>query len=1239
MTGLMLRIAAMSIQAILVIGVVFVLRKLFALVPVSKKYVMILWMIVYFFLVFPWKVSVPEGFWNQTAISWHPGDGKSGNNDEKKNLDEPHLDMAPKQQFLEDSETIQNVQNLREQQDHKKTEHISDVQDGRENATIHRLPKLSDLWKAFHALEIKMLDAANGNGQVTARVLCAVWVAGILFFVLRGVLSYARLKRCVLCSVRYEQEWDHEILGGRKNLAVYEADGILTPIVLGYFRPCIYFPSDMDAAYKEYVAVHEWTHIQRKDYLTKTAAYVITCLHWFNPVVWLAYYFMTRDMEMACDEETVYKIGTDQKKAYASALLALSVAQQSHFAVPPAFGDGSMKARIQNIMRYKKTAKITAVFVVAAGIFLTGIFLTADDNSIPNSAKKEQDLQKAAMLAEDTELQNQKILTFEMVREAFAQKNVKQLNFRQYHNGQLFINDELDEEEPYDMFDYYFNFQNETYHMRASFLKSSNQLENVCISRQSDAQMAYIYTIDEKGRESYPYNLEVFLRTKTKVDEWLTIELPEGYTIGSYNADLGFSGGILIHPQSYSTHKEMDSAPKHWKYAGFIGTVEEPQDVFVFEDGKLDQRYYPQSNHSHDEPIGVIDTISPGFGWKTLLVHSFHDLYTGGEIGALEMEGVDISKLETQSEYWDFYFVKEGENRAHLLSLSAKEFDRTEAMAIARTVVMMEDEAAKQRQQEVLRTLKDYFQDFLCTMLAEDDRKYTRKDFAGIDGYIAWKWLEWRREFYRETYGGIVSVDLNDVELFDLTEKEHGLEALANISYQYAWGKSEDNASNAGSLFRIILEPDGDQWQVVDLEYCDCKEIMILKELMEREKIAAADGYDFIDNYFQQMIQKTGMESAQILQNRTPEAEVYAPPLIDCDENRVIFVNSRGMVIYNRKQQSVMAVIDLQKIGCNYFTVDSLGTKIIAKDNQIRIFNTKDNQVTGNCYVYELSKYTEKAELLEPVKVTKAEDRLLDEWKEKMNGRYYDSFDYLGSETVSGWENGITQYSKDALVWTKQGERCVSCLLLRDGEYQLYTRNENTGKAVTEPLIIAVSRQEAKQAEDANALPEFVYMGEDKILKTICDYMAGEEKATASRKTVSSEIFIPIPVIYDMIREDGEIKVFGNFYSFMYYKNGNTLEEDGGSEMPACFHLKKTNGSYDVVDVEKTGDGTYYQKGIEKFCQGHPHIYEKFLDHEKTMELYHQRKRMFIGQYVKDHQLDILYYHEFGWDPVELFTE
>ena len=141
--------------------------------------------------------------------------------------------MVPKQQFLEDSETIQNTQNLRELQDLKKTEKISDVQDGREKEAIHRLPKLSDLWKAFHTLEMKILEAANGKGQVTARVLCAVWAAGILFFVIRGVLSYARLKRCVLCSVRYEQEWDHEILSGRKNLAVYEADGILTHIFSG----------------------------------------------------------------------------------------------------------------------------------------------------------------------------------------------------------------------------------------------------------------------------------------------------------------------------------------------------------------------------------------------------------------------------------------------------------------------------------------------------------------------------------------------------------------------------------------------------------------------------------------------------------------------------------------------------------------------------------------------------------------------------------------------------------------------------------------------------------------------------------------------------------------------------------------------------------------------------------------------------------------------------------------------
>ena len=87
--------------------------------------------------------------------------------------------------------------------------------------------------------------------------------------------------------------------------------------------------------------------------------------------------------------------------------------------------------------------------------------------------------------------------------------------------------------------------------------------------------------------------------------------------------------------------------------------------------------------------------------------------------------------------------------------------------------------------------------------------------------------------------------------------------------------------------------------------------------------------------------------------------------------------------------------------------------------------------------------------------------------------------------------------------------------------------------------------------------------------------------------------------------------------------------------MPACIHLKKVNGGYKVIKVQRTGDGERYQKGIEEFCSGHPEIYQKFFD-DSGYELRDKMLKKMMEQYVSDNQLDIRYYHDYGWDPVEL---
>ncbi len=384
-------------------------------------------------------------------------------------------------------------------------------------------------------------------------------------------------------------------------------------------------------------------------------------------------------------------------------------------------------------------------------------------------------------------------------------------------------------------------------------------------------------------------------------------------------------------------------------------------------------------------------------------------------------------------------------------------------------------------------------------------------------------------------------------------------------------------------------------------------------------------------------------ESAEIIQNMTPESEVYAPPLLECTKRRAIFATSRGMVIYDRKQERIAATVDLQKIGCNYFTTQSLRTKVLIDGDWMRIFNCKEETVQGDCYSYDLSALKGKEGAivnLEPSEVKKAEDTLPAQWEETMARHYRDTFDNAPQETMEQWEEDRKKnikYSEQAVVNQSSGKNRFTCLLLSGDEYQLYTWVPETGEDTVETLQMISENMEgaAIASQEKNALPPFAYSGDDPVMKAVCDYLVEREKLD-SRKT-QNDVMIPGIVIHDTVEEKDTLKVFGNFWTFIYYRNGNTLEENGGGEMPACMHLKKKHGAYQVVDVEETGDGEYYQKGIAQFCEGYPEIYEKFFDFDRGMEQREKSRKKLIRQYVTDNQLDIQYYHDFGWDPVELF--
>ena len=205
----------------------------------------------------------------------------------------------------------------------------------------------------------------TARGTVTRYLppFVAVWLAVGSALLLYGLVSTLRLRRRV-----------GEAMYLRYNIWV--CDAVTSPFLLGLFRPRIYLPSGMDEGQMAYVIAHENAHLQRLDQLWKPLGYVLLAIHWFNPLVWLAYVLFCRDIETACDQRVVRGMDAGEKKAYSAALLDCSQGRRMVLACPVAFGEEGVKGRIKAVLRYKKPALwvVLAALLICAAVavcFLT----------------------------------------------------------------------------------------------------------------------------------------------------------------------------------------------------------------------------------------------------------------------------------------------------------------------------------------------------------------------------------------------------------------------------------------------------------------------------------------------------------------------------------------------------------------------------------------------------------------------------------------------------------------------------------------------------------------------------------------------------------------------------------------------------------------------------------------------------------------------------------------------------
>ncbi|MBR5426870.1 MAG: M56 family metallopeptidase, partial [Clostridia bacterium] len=227
------------------------------------------------------------------------------------------------------------------------------------------------------------LDSVDQIGYVSANDqiwlwlyrISFTWFVGVCVLLILAAVSYFRVRRSVRESAPVRDR-------------VYLCDGVGSPFILGLFRPKIYIPAGTDEFALKYIEAHETAHIRRLDHIRKPIAFLLLCVYWFQPLVWLAYYLFCRDVEGACDEYAIGKYSDTQRAEYAETLLRFSAPMKSLYSCPVAFGETGVKARIRFVVKFKEPARaLIAVILIAACIFGFA-FLSDPVSAEPGPAKK-----------------------------------------------------------------------------------------------------------------------------------------------------------------------------------------------------------------------------------------------------------------------------------------------------------------------------------------------------------------------------------------------------------------------------------------------------------------------------------------------------------------------------------------------------------------------------------------------------------------------------------------------------------------------------------------------------------------------------------------------------------------------------------------------------------------------------------------------------------------------------------
>ncbi len=211
--------------------------------------------------------------------------------------------------------------------------------------------------------------------QIVLGIAGIIWIVGVVILLIYCVISYLKITYNVKTATLVKDN-------------IFETDRITAPFLFGFIKPKIYVPVGISDNELSYILAHEQTHIQRLDYLIKPFAFLVLIVHWFNPLMWVSFALMSKDMEMSCDESVIKKMGNEVKGSYSNSLLSLSAKRSGLILGSPlAFGESNIKSRIKNILNYKKPAFGVIILAIVATVSLIVAF-TANpkhDQTAPNT--------------------------------------------------------------------------------------------------------------------------------------------------------------------------------------------------------------------------------------------------------------------------------------------------------------------------------------------------------------------------------------------------------------------------------------------------------------------------------------------------------------------------------------------------------------------------------------------------------------------------------------------------------------------------------------------------------------------------------------------------------------------------------------------------------------------------------------------------------------------------------------